>query len=686
MRKLQSIKMARLAPSNFAGDYWIEHINIKKAWNIEKNLSVSDANVTIGIVDTGIPKKQTIVNESRLTRYNTSGIKIDDDDTFVYKDHGAWVVAFASGDKNNTIGVSRYSKVLSIDDMSKVCKFSLSGTCIKEGTSSLKISSGLRTAIEKGADIINLSAGPRMKCNDNINNKATVRSRFRARQTNFVRLAKRENALVTFSSGNACEKHDDDLLPERSSTEASLAAWNENTIIVGASNSNYQDADFSLMGKVVGLLAPGDNVGVNNEIRKNKATNSGTSFAAPIVAGSSAIIKGINHTLLPVEIKKILIDSADPKITFFDMNKSKRVRENNYTNATEPNLLLNAGKAAEQAKDSRKVPLNRLSEIILDGNKSIDVNVTVPESTVKMLDIVFLIDVSGSYNDDIESLKNSANAIISELKEKDIDIQFGVASFADFPIYPYGDKDRDDKAYYLNQAITNDINKIKASIENLNNPLKYGGDTPESQLEALYQVATGNGLDINKDGDYNDNGELSPEKIGWRPGALRIVIFATDAPFHDADDESNYPGHGKAATKNALVENGIKIIALQSGDDDDAKKDIEKIVENTKGSIYELSYDSSGIADAIADGMEESLSKIDLNIEILAGKRWIKSITPSSFKDVVPGETKTFKVEIGGLKEVPMIEIKDNLLMWILGNNSALMKRVAVPVKIPDSR
>jgi len=682
--KKYKIMMKDTSIVSFSGDYWVEHIGLEEAWKVEDSMGTL-SNVTLAIADTGIPKDQDLIQESRLTRYDYNGNTISDDNTFSTEDHGSWVTAFATGDKNNTVGVSRYSKVISVDTKIMECKFMIMGICSKKQVSNLQVLQGIETAIDKNADIVNLSAGPTMHCSDE-SNKPQIRSNFRSGLTSAVLYARRENKMIIFSSGNSCEKHDDTILPKENRYVHTTDAWKTSTIIVGASNIDHTDADFSMMGKAVNILAPGDTVGVNKKIHTD-ATNSGTSFATPMVAGSAAILKGINGSLVPIEVKQILLDSASRNISFFDMNTSGRVGTIKYSDATGPNLLLNVGKAAKIAKATTTIPMDRYPEIILNKDNVKDVNITVkvPESTVKMLDIVFLIDVSGSYDDDIESLKNSAMDIVNTLKDKEgVDIQFGVSSFSDFPISGYGSLSRGDEAYYINQVITDDNDSITNAINSLNNPLHYGADTPESQLEGLYQVATGEGIDINNDGDYDDLGELKPQAIGWRTGALRVVLFATDANFHDSDTESEYPGHGKAAVINALKEKGIQVIGLQSGDDEEATSDINDIVEATGGTMHELNYDSSEIANAIIEGMDDSLSKISIELNILSGLGWISGMDPLSFEDVLPGQEVTFRVSLKGIKAKPKDEIKTNIYIWAMGNKSAIIKRINIPIKVPN--
>ena len=74
-------KMSYGSVKSFDGDYWMADIKIQDAWKVEDSIG-SRAKVTVGIVDTGIPKGQDVISESRLSRYDTSGKSIDDDDSF----------------------------------------------------------------------------------------------------------------------------------------------------------------------------------------------------------------------------------------------------------------------------------------------------------------------------------------------------------------------------------------------------------------------------------------------------------------------------------------------------------------------------------------------------------------------------------------------------------------------------
>ena len=65
-------------------------------------------------------------------------------------------------------------------------------------------------------------------------------------------------------------------------------------------------------------------------------------------------------------------------------------------------------------------------------------------------------------------------------------------------------------------------------------------------------MLTGQGRDLNGDGDTDDQGEIDSSDIGWMTGRTRVVYLLTDASFHDSDTES-YPGTViEAAGRNAV--------------------------------------------------------------------------------------------------------------------------------------
>jgi hypothetical protein len=118
-------------------------------------------------------------------------------------------------------------------------------------------------------------------------------------------------------------------------------------------------------------------------------------------------------------------------------------------------------------------------------------------------------------------------------------------------------------------------------------PLGNGGDEPEAGLEALYQIATGSGLAVSGvtlaapwSGNAVTGGGTAPG-VGFRTGAFRVVVHATDAPSHDASDYgSTVPGaHTTGETLAALVRQEIRVIGIASSPH--ARPDLEAWARTT---------------------------------------------------------------------------------------------------------
>lgn len=474
------------------------------------------------------------------------------------------------------------------------------------------------------------------------------------------------------SAGNNCYKRDDQLLMQ--SDDPMADAWATHALVVGASTEASQDALFSRMGQVVNLLAPGEDIGFGD------GAISGTSFAAPIVTGTAALVQGIAPDLSAAETRYLLMSGAESSIGFSD---AKAAGYRGYTgeNAIGPRLLLNAGNTAQAARLARDAELEALAPVALarGATQEVTFDVTVPATGVTALDVVFVVDTSGSYEDDITTLKEQASAIIDDLTSRGIDVQFAVTEFADFPFDTYGDVG--DVAYARLSRMSGDKAVVRAAIDALT--LKYGFDEPESQLEALYQVATGAGRDIDGDGLYEvEAGDIPPQPVGFRPGAARLVLFATDAEFHDSDTEEDYPGAGFAGATAALRSQGIQVIALQSGDTISATADLQRLIDAVGGRIFQLGSDSGEIGAAIAEGIDGAFAEVNLSVEPVALAEWVQAIEPASINAVKPGQTVSFTATLAGQRDVSITALDYEAWFWIRANGSALLKRVRQPITV----
>ena len=169
-----------------------------------------------------------------------------------------------------------------------------------------------------------------------------------------------------------------------------------------------------------------------------------------------------------------------------------------------------------------------------DDPTSFGVEVNVGQPTA--LDVYLLNDMTGSFTDDLPNVRSAVPALTTGLKEIAPDLQMGLGTFADKPIYPFGGwfynpgdgrwYQVQDYVYRNSLALTSDPAALQTAANAM--AISYGGDLPESQLEALLQVAL-----------------RSQTELGFRANAFKTVIVQTDAVFHYANDPYRVNSQGQ---------------------------------------------------------------------------------------------------------------------------------------------
>jgi hypothetical protein len=227
------------------------------------------------------------------------------------------------------------------------------------------------------------------------------------------------------------------------------------------------------------------------------------------------------------------------------------------------------------------------------------------------VDIVFLVDVSGSFDDDLPVLQSNAPALVQAVLDVAPNSRFGLASFSDFPFDPYGSAADNDFAYRLDQALTTDTGAFQDAIDDLTT--FNAVDLPQSQYEALFQVLTGEGRDLDGNGDFTDLGDIAPSDIGADPDNPLFIFMFTDAPFHDPDLEPDYPQPGAVTAGRQdvidLLQNTPFVFGLLSGDDEEQ---IGELADLTGGQLFDLEIDSSGFGDAVLEAIDTTQPPPDL--------------------------------------------------------------------------
>lgn len=191
---------------------------------------------------------------------------------------------------------------------------------------------------------------------------------------------------------------------------------------------------------------------------------------------------------------------------------------------------------------------------------------SIPEATVNeakktyknagVVDLVFLVDVTGSMGPCIDALRDNINHFIDMLTDTTgngspvTDWRARVVGYRD---YPYDGQT--EYGWLMDNVFTSDVAALKAQVASLYP--KGGGPgeegIPESLLDAMMVVANSGKIDL----QAGDNEENSSK---WRPdgAAARIVIVFTDATYHPTMSIPGYEGAGVRDLYNVYNQEHIK--------------------------------------------------------------------------------------------------------------------------------
>lgn len=285
-------------------------------------------------------------------------------------------------------------------------------------------------------------------------------------------------------------------------------------------------------------------------------------------------------------------------------------------------------------------------EVPLDGDV-----IQVPlelEAQLARADVLFLVDTTLSMDEEIGQIQSTLrDEIVPGIDSAIPDSTLGVASFGDFPEGNCGD--RGDSPFRLVLPQTDEVNRVQAAVDSLE--LGNGLDRPESQTEALYQVATGEGI-----------GSYVPPSFGcpgggagypcFRDDALPIVLMFTDAPFHNGPGGSNSyattscgispPPHTYAQALAELNAQSIRVIGLYSGtgmglgDLNAVATDTNALTETGAPLVFNIGQGGGGLSSSVVQAIETLADVIEFDVDtVLEDPEPADGIDPRDFVEAV---------------------------------------------------
>jgi hypothetical protein len=242
--------------------------------------------------------------------------------------------------------------------------------------------------------------------------------------------------------------------------------------------------------------------------------------------------------------------------------------------------------------------------------ETIPVELEMPLPTLEEelgVDVVFVFDRSGSFYDDLATFQTQATTLTTRLGEDLDNLAVGLSSFVDAPCFGFGYGT--DFGYELNLALTTELSMLNSVIDTLD--IRSGSDGPESQLEAMYQALTGEGVSVTS-GSCAGVASIPPSDMEWRDRSISFLFMSTDADFHQPTDASYPYPHSATNVIDAALELGTRVYTLQSAGtiDDDAYR----IADATGGEVLELDSSSSELVSTVTEAVFNALANTEVQL------------------------------------------------------------------------
>ncbi|KAG9266565.1 integrin beta-6 [Astyanax mexicanus] len=320
------------------------------------------------------------------------------------------------------------------------------------------------------------------------------------------------------------------------------------------------------------------------------------------------------------------------------------------------------GKRAARANVTHVAPQRMALRLRPGTQVTFQVKVQQPED--HPVDMYYLMDLSASMIDDLKTITHLGSTLSKEMASLTSKFRLGFGSFVEKPVLPYIKITPEELA---NPCTSVDysclptfgyrhILPLTGSTEKFNEIISKqrvsaNNDDPECGFDAIMQVA------------------VCGDKIGWRNGSMRLLVFVSDNDSHfgmdsklagivipndgqchlDSNNEYSMAGHLEYPTLgqliDKLVENNILLLFAVT---DNQRQNYENYASLIPGAtVGVLEKDSRNILDLIMTAYKELRSEIEL--EVLGDTEHLQMSFTALCQDgtVQPGTKRCTNVKVG---------------------------------------
>lgn len=208
------------------------------------------------------------------------------------------------------------------------------------------------------------------------------------------------------------------------------------------------------------------------------------------------------------------------------------------------------------------------------------IKLTQNQATAPVVDVVFVLDTTGSMGGLIQTAKEKIWSIATTMTsaQQTPNIRIGLVAF----------RDRGDEYVTRIVDLSDDLDSVYASLMDFQ--ANGGGDGPESVNKALYDSIHG---------------------ISWsqEPNAYQVVFLLGDAPPHmDYQDEVQFPEILKSA-----AERGIIVNTIQCGNSGSTESPWRQIASLGNGRFFQV--EQAGSAVAYSSPYDEEIASLSAKID-----------------------------------------------------------------------